>query len=103
MSKRKNPKKVIVTKSKSSERVASRRSARSDASKSEPMLFGKSNYIYMLIGIGLIVLGMLLMSGGHMPDAQTWDDSIIYSFRRVTLAPILIILGLLVEIYAIFK
>ena len=103
MSQRKNPKKVIVTKKKGSERASSRRISKTEASKSDPMLFGKSNYIYMLAGIGLIILGMILMSGGHMPNAQTWDDSIIYSFRRVTLAPIIIILGLLVEIYAIFK
>ena len=103
MSQRKSPKKVIVTKKKGSERTASRRISKTEASKSEPMLFGRSNYLYMLAGIGLIILGMILMSGGHMPNAQTWDDSIIYSFRRVTLAPIIIILGLLVEIYAIFK
>jgi hypothetical protein len=57
----------------------------------------------MLIGIGLIALGLILMLGGSMPSPDVWDDSIIYSFRRITLAPALIVAGLLVEVYAIFK
>ncbi len=43
------------------------------------------------------------MRGGAMPDENTWDASRIYSFTRITLAPILILAGLGVEIYAIFK
>ncbi|MBK8504881.1 MAG: DUF3098 domain-containing protein [Saprospiraceae bacterium] len=54
-------------------------------------------------GAGLIFLGMLLMLGGSMPSPDVWDDSIIYSFRRTVLAPIVILAGLVVEIYAIFK
>lgn len=66
-------------------------------------LFSRDNYIYMWIGIGLIVLGMFLMNGGHMPDDETWDPGIIYSFRRITLAPILILGGLGLQFYVIFK
>ena len=62
----------------------------------------KRNYIFILIAIGLIFLGLLLMSGGHMPSDDVWDESIIYSFRRITLAPIVILLGLGVGVYAIF-
>jgi hypothetical protein len=68
-----------------------------------PMLFKRHNYLYMLIGVGLIALGMLLMMGGSMPSPDVWDENIIYSFRRTVLAPIVIIAGLAVEIYAIFK
>jgi Protein of unknown function (DUF3098) len=69
----------------------------------EPLLFQRQNYILMAIGAALVLLGMICMLGGSMPDANTWDDNIIYSFRIVTLAPILILAGLGVEIYAIFK
>ena len=67
------------------------------------MIFKKENYILMGAGFGLVVLGMLLMLGGSMPSPDVWDDSIIYSFRRIVLAPILILAGLVVEIFAIFK
>lgn len=65
--------------------------------------FNKSNYLYMAIGAALIVLGMLFMSGGKSADPNVFNASEVYSFRRITLAPILIIAGFIVEIYAIFK
>ncbi len=67
-----------------------------------PLLFNDKNYKLIAAGLGLIFLGLLLMSGGHMPDNNTWDESLIYSFRRITLAPMVIIAGLVVEIYAVF-
>lgn len=67
------------------------------------MLYGRRDYMIMLIGLGVILLGLILMVGGKMPDEDTWDPNIIYSFRRITLAPILIIAGLCIEIYAIFR
>ncbi|MEY3421764.1 MAG: hypothetical protein RIR48_2060 [Bacteroidota bacterium] len=66
------------------------------------LLFGRNNYKFILIGIGLIFLGMILMTGGHMPSPEVWDESLIYSPVRITVAPILIIAGLVVNIYAIF-
>src|SRR5690625_7803821 len=66
-------------------------------------LFSRDNYIYMWIGIGLIVLGMFLMNGGHMPDDDTWDPGIIYSFRRIRLASLLIVGGLWVECDVSYK
>ena len=69
----------------------------------EELLFGKQNYMLMAAGAGLIALGMILMMGGDMPDPNTWDPDIIYSFRRTVLAPFVILAGLVVEIYAIFK
>jgi hypothetical protein len=68
-----------------------------------PLLFDKSNYAWMALGAGLIVIGMFLMSGGDMPSPEVWDDDIIYSGRRTILAPIVILSGLGIEIYAIFK
>jgi hypothetical protein len=57
----------------------------------------------MLIGAALIVLGMFLMSGGKSADPNVFNESEVYSFRRITLAPILVIAGFIIEIYAIFK
>lgn len=79
----------------------SRSSARS--MKTMDFTFQRENYVWMLIGFGVIVLGLLLMSGGAMPSPEVWDESIIYSFRRITLAPFIIIVGLALEVYAIFK
>ena len=66
------------------------------------LLFGKKNYLFIGIGVALIFIGMGLMSGGHMPSPDVWDESLIYSFRRITLAPIVILTGLAVNVYAIF-
>ena len=65
--------------------------------------FGKSNYTWMLIGAALILIGMLLMAGGKSADPNVFNTDEVYSFRRITLAPIVIIAGFIVEIYAIFK
>jgi bacteriorhodopsin len=65
-------------------------------------LFGKSNYIWMGIGAAVIALGMFLMSGGKNPTDQ-FDYNVVYSKTRITVAPVLIILGFVIEVYAIFK
>ena len=70
--------------------------------------FGKENYQWMLIGLGVIAIGFVLMLGA---DANTvdgkfnpnvWNDD-IFSFRRIRLAPLLVIAGFAVEVYAILK
>ena len=64
--------------------------------------FGKENYRLLLIGLGLIVLGFLLMIGGGSDDPNVFSHD-IFNFRRLTLAPILILAGYVVEIFAIMK
>ena len=66
-------------------------------------LFEKENYMWMGIGAAIIILGMFLMSGGKNSSADQFDYKVVYSTTRITVAPILILLGLFVEIYAIFK
>ena len=66
-------------------------------------LFTKDNYTWMFIGGVVIALGMFLMSGGKSADPKVFDTKEVYSATRITIAPILIILGLMIEIYAIFK
>jgi FtsH-binding integral membrane protein len=101
MSSKNNPpkKKVVVA----AQPAAPRTRTAPAATPSRELTFGKDTYIWMGIGLLLIAVGMALMSGGAMPDANTWDNNLIYGFRRVTLAPIVILLGLAVEVYAIFK
>lgn len=66
-------------------------------------LFGKGNYQLMLAGVVLIVLGFLLMMGGSSDDPARFSPEEVYSFRRITLAPIVILLGLAVEAWAIMR
>lgn len=66
-------------------------------------IFNKENYKWMLIGAAIIILGLILMAGGDSKDPNVFDPSEIYSFRRITLAPILIVAGLAIEVYAIMK
>jgi len=66
-------------------------------------LFDRSNYKWMLIGVAFILLGLVLMAGGKSPDPHQFNYDDVYSFRRITLAPILILIGLGVEVYAIIK
>ena len=68
-----------------------------------PALFTKENYKWMIIGGIIIIIGMILLSGGKNQDPNTFDYNVVYSTTRVTIAPILIIFGLMVEIYAIFR
>ena len=72
-------------------------------SASTANLFTKDNYTWMIAGIILVALGILLMAGGKSDDPNVFKDNEVYSFRRITIAPILILLGLGVEVYAIFK
>lgn len=112
MSKHKPPKKKVVVTTQKTEKkkvrptVSKTRSTAANKSATTvnaDLLYGKINYILLLVAAGLIALGLILMSGGGMPSPDIWDESIIYNFRRITLAPIVILIGLGVGIYAIFK
>ncbi len=52
--------------------------------------FGKENYTLMFIGLGVIILGFILMSGGKSADPKVFNESEIYSTTRITIAPILV-------------
>ena len=68
----------------------------------EQMPFTKKNYITILVGVVLLFLGFLLMSGGGEHTATEFDSS-IFSFRRITLAPIVVIAGFVVVGVGIMK
>ena len=71
------------------------------ADNKKVMPFGKQNYIILLIGIALLVLGFLLMLGGGSNDPDVFNEK-MFDFRRITLSTILILAGFVVEIVAIF-
>lgn len=64
--------------------------------------FGKENYRLMLIGLAVIALGFVLMVGGGSDDPQVFNEA-IFNFQRLTLAPLLILAGYVIEIFAIMK
>ncbi len=66
-------------------------------------LFGKQNYTILLIGIAVIALGFILMSGGGSDDPKVFDADTLFSFRRIRLAPTVVIIGFGITIYSIFK
>lgn len=72
------------------------------ASRSNP-LFGKENYMWMLIGLGVLALGFFLMAGGKSSDPKVFNADEVYSTTRITIAPMLIIAGFIIEIFAIMK
>ena len=63
-------------------------------------LFGKKNYLFMVIGLVVIALGFILMAGGGSDNPAIFNEE-IYNWRRIRLAPTLVIIGLGIEIYAI--
>ena len=60
------------------------------------------NYILLLVGAAIIILGFILMSGGEPATPENFDYN-IFSFRRITLAPIVVVIGFAFEVYAILK
>jgi len=63
-------------------------------------LFGKKNYTWMLIGLAFVALGFVLMAGGGSEDPEVFNEE-IYSFRRIRLAPTVVLIGFMIEVYAI--
>lgn len=79
--------------------MSQKRQYKEDQSKQE-FIFQKKNYLFMFIGLAFIALGFILMSGGGSDDPNVFNDD-IYNFRRIRLAPTLVLIGLGIEVYAI--
>ncbi|PLX13367.1 MAG: DUF3098 domain-containing protein [Marinilabiliales bacterium] len=73
-----------------------------DLENKKEFVFGRENYKFLIIGLGLILAGLILMVGGGSDDPDVFSYS-LFNFQRLTLAPILIIAGFVVEFYAIMK
>jgi len=65
--------------------------------------FTRENYKIMLVGIALLVIGFLLMIGGGSDDPNKFTGDELFSFRRITLSPIVILIGFVVVLFAIMK
>ena len=76
--------------------------AKKEIKKQSKFLFEKENYKIMFVGLVLIALGFILMAGGGSDDPNKFNEA-IYNFRRIRLAPTLILIGIGIEIYAILK
>lgn len=72
---------------------------RKEATKSD-FIFKKKNYKFMLIGLACIVVGFILMSGGGSDDPNVWNPD-VFSWRRIRLAPTLVLIGFGFQVYAI--
>lgn len=75
-------------------------------SSSDPksgMAFDKTNYRMLLIGIVAVIIGFILMTGGGTGDPNVFNEDEIFSFRRITLAPIVCLAGYMFIIYAIMR
>ncbi|MBK9318108.1 MAG: DUF3098 domain-containing protein [Bacteroidetes bacterium] len=64
--------------------------------------FGRENYILLFISIGLLLIGYFLMAGGKAENPNVFNEE-VFSFRRITLAPIVVMMGYALAIYAIVK
>ncbi len=69
----------------------------------ESFALAKENYVLLIIGFVIIVLGFILMIGGKSDDPTVFNEEEIFSFRRITLAPIVVLAGFIFEIWAIMK
>lgn len=65
-------------------------------------IFGKSNYIVLVIGLLVVALGFILMSGGASTDPNVFNEE-IFNFRRIRLAPTLVLIGFGIVVYSIMK
>lgn len=71
--------------------------------KQADFALGPENYRLLLIGFAIIVLGFILMAGGKASSPDVFNEKEIFSFRRITLAPMIVLAGFIFEIYAIMK
>jgi hypothetical protein len=78
-------------------------SAKNESKVKPAFALGKENYKLLAIGFAIIVAGFLLMLGGGTDDPNVFNEDEIFSFRRITLAPVVVLAGFIFEIWAIMK
>jgi len=76
--------------------------AKKEDDKKTGFALGRENYKLMAIGFAVIIIGFILMAGGRSDDPKVFSED-IFSFRRITIAPLIVLAGFIFEIYAIMK
>ncbi|MDZ7633382.1 MAG: DUF3098 domain-containing protein [Bacteroidales bacterium] len=76
--------------------------AKKEDDKKPAFALGRENYKLMAIGFAIIIVGFILMAGGRSEDPKVFSED-IFSFRRITVAPLVVLAGFIFEIYAIMK
>ncbi len=94
-------KKIIITSEKKGNTISKNNKTKTSDKREIHFAFGKTNYYLMIIGIFIIVIGFLLMTGGGSKNPDIFNEKEIFSFRRITLSPILILTGYIIEVFAI--
>lgn len=82
--------------------MATNKEIKTTEKEKKQMPFGRSNYIWVLVGLAFLLIGFLLMIGGGSDNPDVFNEG-LFSFRRITLAPILILIGFGIQFYAIMK
>ena len=77
--------------------------ANKETDQNDNFALAKENYLYLAIGFVIIIIGFLLMMGGGSDDPNVFNGDELFSFRRITLAPIVVLFGFFFEIWAIMK
>ena len=82
--------------------MATKNDVKTTEKEQKLMPFGRSNYILVLIGLAFLLVGFLLMIGGGSDNPDVFNEG-MFNFRRLTLSPILILIGFGIQFYAIMK
>jgi hypothetical protein len=83
--------------------TSSKETNTSEPRGNQVFLFDKNNYTWMIAGVALILIALFMMAGGKSEDPHKFNYNEVYSFTRITLAPIVMMIGFGIEIYAIMK
>jgi hypothetical protein len=82
--------------------MSKKKNRQNSQKKTQEYIFQRRNYLLMFIGLALIALGYILMSGGGTEDPEVFSEA-IFSFRRIRLAPALVLIGLGIQVFAILS
>jgi hypothetical protein len=77
--------------------------AKKESDNNLEFALGKENYIFLTVGFAIIIIGFLLMVGGGSEDPNVFNGDELFSFRRIVLAPLVVLFGFIFEIWAIMK
>ena len=77
--------------------------AKKEVDRDSDAFLGRENFKWMLVGGAVMILGFILMAGGKSDDPRVFNEDEVYSARRITIAPLLILAGFIIEVIAIFR